>query len=161
MSDTSNPFWGLFSVFWSHNHDRSFTLYLSVRLADYLSWNVRDDTGVSFISNDLRYVNGTITIPSDGRYHVYTHLTFDTNNNRLESQQLVVDHSITRISRGTPVYLLLDRVNLHRREVKSSDLEGTFELRKGDQVKVIVSYPSYLYNLPQTNVFGLFKLVSG
>lgn len=127
----------------------------------YLSWNVRDDTGVSFISDDLRYVNGTITIPTNGRYHVYTHLIFDTNSNKLNSEQLVVDHSITRISRGNPVYLLLDRVNLHSREIKSSDLEGTFELRQGDMIKVVVSYPSYLYNLPQTNVFGLFKLVSG
>ena len=122
---------------------------------------MRDDTGVSFISNDLLYVNGTITIPTNGRYHVYTHLTFDTNTNRLPGQQLVVDHSVTRISRGTPVNLLLDRVNLCQREVKSSDLEGTFELQKGDRVKVIVSYPTYLYNLSETNVFGLFKLMSG
>ncbi|KAL8583245.1 hypothetical protein ACOMHN_013800 [Nucella lapillus] len=126
----------------------------------YLSWNVRDDTGVSFISDDLRYVNGTITIPTTGRYHVYTHLTFDTTTNKLETQQLVVDHSIARISRGSNVYLLLDRVNLLSREIKSSDLEGTFEFRKGDVIKVVVSFPSYLCNLPQTNVFGLFKLVS-
>lgn len=126
----------------------------------YLSWNIRDDTGVSFISEDLRYVNGTITIPTSGRYHVYTHLTFDTTTNKLETQQLVVDHSIARISRGSPVYLLLDRVNLLTRQIKSSDLEGTFEFHKGDIIKVVVSYPSYLYNLPQTNVFGLFKLVS-
>ncbi|KAL8578378.1 hypothetical protein ACOMHN_031752 [Nucella lapillus] len=127
----------------------------------YLSWNVPDETGVSFISDDLRYVNGTLTIPSTGRYHVYTHLTFDTNNNKLRGQQLVVNHSITRISRGVSVDLLLDRVNLFSREIKSSDLEGTFEFQRGDVVKVIVSFPSYLYHIPQTNVFGLFKLVSG
>ncbi|KAK7091027.1 uncharacterized protein [Littorina saxatilis] len=127
----------------------------------YLSWNVKDDTGISFISSDLRYVNGTITIPTQGRYHIYTHLTFDTYSNNLDQEQLVVDHSIARISRGSPTYLVLDKVNLQPRVVKSSDLEGTFELRQGDVVKVIVSYPSYLYNLPQTNVFGLFKLVSG
>lgn len=127
----------------------------------YLSWNVRDDTGVAFISEDLRYANGTITIPTNGRYHVYTHLIFDTNSNRLQAEQLVVDHSVTRISKGQQIFLLLDRVNLHTREIKSSDLEGTFELRQGDVLKVVVTYPSYLYNLPHTNVFGLFKLVSG
>ncbi|XP_076435329.1 uncharacterized protein LOC143275239 [Babylonia areolata] len=126
----------------------------------YLSWNVQDETGATFISDGLRYANGTLTIPSSGRYHVYTHLTFDTTANKLEQPQLVVDHSIARISRGSPVYLLLDRVNLLARQIKSSDLEGTFEFRKGDVVKVVVSFPSYLYNLPQTNVFGLFKLLS-
>lgn len=128
---------------------------------DYLAWITKDETGSSFLSEDLQYVNGTITIPTAGRYHVYTHLTFDTNSNRLQNTQLVVDHSIIRVSRGHPEQLVLDKVNLHSREIKSSDLEGTFELKQGDIVKVVVSFPSFLYHLPQTNVFGLFKLVAG
>lgn len=127
---------------------------------DYLVWNTDDTSGTSFLSSDLHYANGSITIPSTGRYHVYTHLTFDTNANVLSMGQLLVDHSVKKVSRGRTDHLLLDRVNLKQREIKSSDLEGTFELKQGDIINVAVSYPSYLYNLPQTNVFGLFKLVS-
>ncbi|KAK7484441.1 hypothetical protein BaRGS_00024326 [Batillaria attramentaria] len=126
----------------------------------YLAWKTKDESGTSFISDDLRYVNGTITIPAAARYHMYSHLTFDTIMNQIP-KQLVVDHSILRISRGAQQQLVLDRVTLTQNKIKSSDLEGTFELRQGDIIKVMVSYPSYLYNVPQTNAMGLFKLVFG
>lgn len=124
----------------------------------YLAWKTSDETGTSFISEDLHYVNGTITVPTAARYHMYSHLTFDTILNQLP-KQLVVDHTIMRISRGKQQSLVLDRVTLTSNNIKSSDLEGTFELRQGDVIKVMVSYPSYLYNVPQTNAMGLFKLV--
>nr|KAG5697685.1 hypothetical protein BaRGS_000570 [Batillaria attramentaria] len=152
---------GIFVGFWQSSREfESARGGSKVFAPDYLAWKTKDESGTSFISDDLRYVNGTITIPAAARYHMYSHLTFDTIMNQIP-KQLVVDHSILRISRGAQQQLVLDRVTLTQNKIKSSDLEGTFELRQGDIIKVMVSYPSYLYNVPQTNAMGLFKLVFG
>jgi hypothetical protein len=74
--------------------------------AAVLQWRTKDDNNVTFISTGLKYVKGTINIPSNGHYHIYSHLTFDgvsTTFDKAWGGKLSIEHSIFLRRNKSPV----------------------------------------------------------
>lgn len=87
-------------------------------------------------------------------------MTLSSNENPLsedEGERIIV-HSLLWNSRGVSKSLLFAQVTLKRNEVKTTNIEGSFELLDGDVISVYLSHPSFLKNIRPANVFGLFML---
>ncbi|CAG5127214.1 unnamed protein product, partial [Candidula unifasciata] len=126
-----------------------------------LVWITRDPEHRTFVGKDVSYSSGHITIHKSGKYHLYSHMTLSSNENPLsedEGERIIV-HSLLWNSRGVSKSLLFSQVTLKRNEVKSTNIEGSFELLDGDVISVYLSHPSFLKNIRPANVFGLFMLL--
>ncbi|CAG5134009.1 unnamed protein product [Candidula unifasciata] len=125
-----------------------------------LVWLYRDVEHRTFVGDGVEYANGQITIHKAGKYHIYSHMTLSSNENPLPEHydEIIIVHSLLWNPRGASKHLLFSQVTLKPNEVKSTDIEGSFELREGDVISVYLSHPSFLKNVSPANVFGLFIL---
>ncbi|XP_012943384.1 uncharacterized protein LOC101857902 isoform X2 [Aplysia californica] len=126
-----------------------------------LSW-ISDDPegGLNFVGEGVYYSKGQITIRSSGKYHVYSQVTLSTTENPLDEgdAEKIIVHAIIAKSKGTPKTLVLSQVTIKQNEVRSTNMEGTFNFSKGDVISIYVSHPSFLKDVRPGNTFGLFKL---
>lgn len=123
-----------------------------------LVWVYTDSQHRTFLGDGVEYSKGQIKIHKPGKYHIYSHLTLTTNENPLSDGEKIIVHSLLWNTRGASKYLLFAQVTMKPNEVKSTNIEGSFELLEGDVVSVYVSHPSFLKNEFAANVFGLFSL---
>uniref|UniRef100_A0A0B6ZWM2 THD domain-containing protein n=1 Tax=Arion vulgaris TaxID=1028688 RepID=A0A0B6ZWM2_9EUPU len=125
-----------------------------------LVWVDNDAQRRTFMGEGVEYSNGQIKINKAGKYHIYSHMTLSTNENPLpeNEKEKIITHSLLWNARGATKDLLFSQVTIKPNEVKSSDIEGSFELLEGDIISVYLSHPSFVKNVPPANVFGLFIL---
>ncbi|KAL3847099.1 hypothetical protein ACJMK2_018029 [Sinanodonta woodiana] len=113
----------------------------------------------SFVTSGLNYSESTgiITVIQQGIYYIYSQLTFNTyyrTRNSTRYDQIYQQIWLMRNTSEQSLMFWKQSVN-NSREYMPSFLGGNFELNKGDEIYVIASDPSLLYDFYKSNFFGL------
>ncbi|XP_046574301.1 uncharacterized protein LOC124282369 [Haliotis rubra] len=120
-----------------------------------------DDTGygTAHTTGGVRYVNGTLRVPQDGVYFLYSHVTIAPGN---IVDGLDIVHCIQRTNIHLPrtgnQLLLISKMSVNSDERRTSFLAANLKLRREDEVFVEFSKPSLIYNFSPASYFGLHRL---
>ncbi|XP_071085434.1 uncharacterized protein [Haliotis cracherodii] len=125
-----------------------------------LTWNGRGRNNFAFMSGVV-YRDRKIHIPSNGRYHVYSHVTYKQNKDTYGYKTFL--HQITREHPRQPklgeVTLLVTKNSYSTHELyQSSFLSAILVMRKNDRIAVNVSDVLSVHKQSSLTFFGVRKL---
>ncbi|XP_046344420.2 tumor necrosis factor-like [Haliotis rufescens] len=125
-----------------------------------LTWNDRGRNNFAFMSG-VEYRDRKIHIPSNGRYHVYSHVTYKQNKDTYGCKTFL--HQITREHPRQPklgeVTLLVTKNSYSTHEIyQSSFLSAILVMRKNDRIAVNVSDVLSVHKQSSLTFFGVRKL---
>ncbi|XP_046574300.1 tumor necrosis factor ligand superfamily member 15-like [Haliotis rubra] len=125
-----------------------------------LPWYDRGRTGFAYISG-VKYQNGHIHIPSKGRYHVYSHVTYrrqtNTNKDKVFLHQIVREHP-KQPNLGEVTLLVNSNSYSAHEKYQTSFLSAILDMRKNDRVAVKVSDVLSVHKQSMRTFFGVRKL---
>ncbi|XP_067668489.1 uncharacterized protein [Haliotis asinina] len=124
-----------------------------------LTWVGDTGYGTAHTTGGVRYVNGTLCVPQDGVYFLYSHVTIAPGN---IADGLDIVHYIQRRNKHLPrtgnQLLLISKMSVTSNERRTSFLAANLKLRREDEIFVEFSEPSLIYSFSPANYFGLHRL---
>ncbi|KAL3847102.1 hypothetical protein ACJMK2_018032 [Sinanodonta woodiana] len=129
-----------------------------------IRWNELGGMRTAFRTGTLNLTqDGMLVIPESGLYHVYSFLTYKTDNLPSDSEEMI-NHYLFRENPMRPMaghqLLLMDKQTRLRgwMQYQTSYLASTLQLLRGDNVYVGTSNVSAIYPASMSNFFGIFKI---